>query len=612
MDAFLLLAALCEIERTLVGSLVRSVVAAGSHGLWMDLVTSRGPEGLLLSAENTLPRIVHGAPHPAKTRPLPPLAGAARQRLPGARLTGIVHRGLDRVARLDFAPALVRTSDGVRTEPGCRVVLEFFGNHPNLLLTDVEETILEAAWHTPPSAGRPLFPGALYAPPPTPARPDPRLLGSTDALARILEPLLATGPSPADALRRGFVGISDLWAREIVTRAADVSAPALARSLTDLLRRLEAGPDDPRLVLDETGHPQAVSPLPLAHVPLARQHPAVSLAEALERVAAQLNAHQDFATRQAVLRQVVQRLTARLKSRRIKLTEEVAEFTQADAFQRMGEILVANQSAVPRGAAEAVLPDYAAGPDAVIRVPLDPTLGPGANAERFFQAARRARRGTLRVASRLAETDRDLARLTSLLPRVLSADRPEDLDAARQALERMPYLLNPRDRAALLAPSGEGAASAVPVARKAAARPAAPRRKDQGPQPRRFVSSEGLSILVGRDNEGNDHLTLHVARSDDLWLHVEGFPGSHVVIRMQGRTGGVPRRTLVEAAQLAAYYSQARSHGKVTVSYTHKKHVRKPRKSPPGLVTLTHEKTVVVKPDKELVRRLSEPGTSEG
>ena len=111
---------------------------------------------------------------------------------------------------------------------------------------------------------------------------------------------------------------------------------------------------------------------------------------------------------------------------------------------------------------------------------------------------------------------------------------------------------------------------------------------------------------MGRDNEGNDHLTLHLARSEDLWLHVEGFPGSHVVVRTRGRTGGVPRRTLIEAAQLAAYYSQARSHGKVAVSYTLKKYVRKPRKSPPGLVTITQEKTILVKPDKELVEKLAQ------
>ena len=605
MDAILLLAALAEIERMLVGGLVREVFAAGPHGLWIGLATFQGPDALLISAEAALPRIVRGGTRPPKTRSLPALAGVARRILPGARLAGVMHEGLDRLVRLNFEPAMGSRPDAA-PEVGGQIILEAFGNQPNLLLVDAGGSILEAARHTPPSATRTQVPGAVYAPPPAATRPDPRLLESPDAIAGVLEPLLATGLSPAQALRRGFAGISDPWAEEVAARAADVSAAALARSLADLLRRIEAGPCDPRLLSDESGHPQAVSPLPLARVPDARQHPAASLAEAVERVAAQLNARQDFAARQVALRQVVHRLTARLQSRRVKLAGEAAEFAQADASQRMGEILVANQGAVTRGAAEAVLPDYAAGPDAVVRISLDPTLGPGANAERYFQAARRARRGTTRVASRLAETDRDLARLASLLPGVLSADRSEQLDAARQEVERMPHLLGPRDRATLLSPSGDTAGSDVPVARKPpAARPAVAHRKNEGPEPRRFISSEGLSILVGRDNEGNDHLTLHVARSEDLWLHAEGFPGSHVVIRMRGRTGGVPRGTLVEAAQLAAYYSQARSHGKVAVSYTLKKYVRKPRKSPPGLVTLTHEKTVIVKPDKALVARLA-------
>jgi predicted ribosome quality control (RQC) complex YloA/Tae2 family protein len=606
MDAILLLAALSEIERTLVGGLVREVVAADPHGLWIDLATSRGPDALLISADTALPRIVRGGTRPPKTRPLPALAGVARRILPGARLAAVVHEGLDRLVRLDFEPALgSRVEDAAGA--GGQIILELFGNQPNLILADAGESILEAARHTSTPDGRQRVPGAIYAPPPVSDRPDPRLLGSPDAIGRVLEPLLADGLSPARALRTGLMGIGDLWAREIAARAADASAPAIARSLMDVLHRIEAGPCDPRLLLDESGHPQAVSPLPLAHLPEARQQPVASLAEAVERVAAHLNARREFEAGQAALRQLVHRLEARLRSRRIKLTEEAAEFAQADVTQRMAEILVANQHAVVRGATEAVLPDYVVGPDAVIRIPLDPTLGPGANADRLFQAARRARRGTMRVASRLAETDRDLARLTSLLPRVLSAGRPEELDAARQELERMPHLLGPRDRAALPPPRGEAARSGMPAAAKkpAPVRRAATGRKSEGPEPRRFVSSEGLPILIGRDNEGNDHLTLHLARSEDLWLHAEGFPGSHVVIRMQDRTGGVPRQTLVEAAKLAAYYSQARSHGKVSVSYTLKKYVRKPRKSPPGLVTVTHEKSIVVKPDKELVGRLS-------
>jgi predicted ribosome quality control (RQC) complex YloA/Tae2 family protein len=600
MDAILLVAAIAEIRRTLVGGLVREVAAAGPSGLWIEVATSRGVEAVLMSAEPAFPRIVRGPRHSSRPRSLPPLAGVARRVLPGTRLAGVVHQGLDRVVRFDFEPAL-EPADTVAADRGGRIVAELFGSQPNLLVTDAGGVILEAARHTPATAARPQAPGATYASPPPPARPDPRLLGAPDAIAQALEPLRAAGLAPAEALRKGFAGISDLWAREVAARATDDSPLALSTGLIELLRRVEAGPSDPRWLSDASGHPQAVSPLPLVHLPEAHQHPTASLAEALDLVAAHLRSRSDFATRQSSLRRLVQRLAARLQSRRGKLGQEGAEFARADTCQRMGEILVANQRAVPRGAKEVVLPDYGGGPDAAIRIPLDPTLDPRANAERYFQVARRARRGAARVARRLADTERDLASLESLVPRILVADRPEDLDAAQRDLERLSHLFGPRERSALPAPDRAPQTSAPPAGK----RPTTPRRKGEGPEPRRFISSEGLPILVGRDNEGNDFLTLHLARSDDLWLHAEGFPGSHVVVRMRDRTGGVPRRTLIEAAQLAAYYSQARSHGKVAVSYTLKKYVRKPRKSPPGLVTLSHEKSIIVKPDKALVARLA-------
>ncbi|MFI5341445.1 MAG: NFACT RNA binding domain-containing protein, partial [Candidatus Methylomirabilales bacterium] len=202
-----------------------------------------------------------------------------------------------------------------------------------------------------------------------------------------------------------------------------------------------------------------------------------------------------------------------------------------------------------------------------------------------------------------AQTEMELGRVQAWAKRVAEAAGPEELQAILQEMERTPRLLAPRDRALL----GE-----APIAprQEALRRPKSPRPErgeKGGPQPRRFVSSDGFPILVGRDNEGNDHLTLHLSRSEDLWLHVQDYAGSHVVVRVQKRTGGIPRRTLIQAAQLAAYYSQARDHGKVAVSYTLKKYVRKPRKAKPGLVTITQEKTIVVTPDKALVSQLAAP-----
>ncbi|MCK7503510.1 MAG: NFACT RNA binding domain-containing protein [Desulfobacterales bacterium] len=131
----------------------------------------------------------------------------------------------------------------------------------------------------------------------------------------------------------------------------------------------------------------------------------------------------------------------------------------------------------------------------------------------------------------------------------------------------MPRLLGPRDRAAMTAfVPRRGSDRAARSASRAPAQRWSPGRARAAS---RFVSSDGLPILVGRDNEGNDYLTVHLARSEDLWLHVAGFLGIRTLSSAaRTRTSGLPRRTLVEAAQLAAYYSQARDHGKVAVDYT--------------------------------------------
>ena len=113
---------------------------------------------------------------------------------------------------------------------------------------------------------------------------------------------------------------------------------------------------------------------------------------------------------------------------------------------------------------------------------------------------------------------------------------------------------------------------------------------------RRFLSSDGLMILVGKRAADNDFLTFRIARSLDLWLHAADYPGSHVVVRSPARNFVMPNRTLTEAAQLAAFYSDAREQPKAAVRYTQKKFVNKPKRAAPGLVSLASFKTILVEP----------------
>ncbi len=601
MDALTFLAVIQDVRRGLLHARVRSVEAAGPHGLWLHCERPGGTDSLLLSADDALPRLSRGAARPPRTGPASPLAEVARRVLPGTSLQAVTHEGLDRAAILEFAHA-----DPARGAGGL-LIAELFGRQPNLILADrLTGHILEAARHGAGPGGRTLAPERSYQAPPPPIRPDPRILGSVEAISAALTPHLAAGLRPHLALRQSLTGLTGLWERELAARTGNGDPRGLAQALLDLIHAVERGPWEPRLILDGAGRPIAASPVRLSHVPEDQQQPCATLGEMLERLASHLSRQGALAARQTRLRQVLRRLEVRLRSRRAKLAAESLEFGRADLLRRMGEILVAHQAEVPRGATQVNLPDHAGDPDATLPIPLDPALSPAANAERLFKAARRGRRGTLRVAARLAETDADLARVQAWTARVLQAASLETLEAVQQEMEESPRLLAPQDRTALAetAPAERGA----PRMRRqrAPSRPAGGRRKE-GPEPRRFVSSDGLPILVGRDNAGNDYLTLRLAKSHDLWLHVQGQGGSHVVIRAPDRSGNIPRRTLIQAAQLAAYYSQAREHGKVAVDYTLRKYVHKPKKAKPGLVTISQEKTIIVSPDKSLIQRLAAP-----
>jgi predicted ribosome quality control (RQC) complex YloA/Tae2 family protein len=287
-------------------------------------------------------------------------------------------------------------------------------------------------------------------------------------------------------------------------------------------------------------------------------------------------------TRDRYARLLRQRIR-RLKSRREKILADLDRARGWEDLRRKGELLRVHRERIGRGLAEVTLPDYYAGHGKTLTIPLDPAHSVDANAERYFKEARKVKRGHPVIERRLIETEAEVKQWEAALERVLQIETAEALESAQAAddlgrLEPPPPRPRPEEKADRL-------------------------------EPRRFVSSDGREILVGRSSAGNEHLSFHVARPHDLWLHVEGYGGSHVIVRnRKGQT--VPPRTLREAAQLAAFFSKARNAGKVPVHYTAARFVRRAKGRKPGTVLITQEKTVVVTPEPTLAARLGarEPG----
>ncbi|MGE0456358.1 MAG: NFACT RNA binding domain-containing protein [Vicinamibacteria bacterium] len=238
-----------------------------------------------------------------------------------------------------------------------------------------------------------------------------------------------------------------------------------------------------------------------------------------------------------------------------RLGADLARELEAPLLRRRAEALLAGAASVPRGAREAVVEDPYE-PASRIRVELDPALPAAANADRLFERARRLERSRRHVEGRLAAT-RDARREAEAdLQRALGARNVEDLEA----------------------PPEPAAASAAATELSG---------------PRRFLTSRGLELLVGRSARENHQLTFSVARPEDLWLHARDVPGSHVILRdREGRAGAEDLR---EAAEVAAFHSEARAQAAVDVHVTRRKHVRA-AKGAPGRVHIGYSETLRVAP----------------
>ncbi len=439
----------------------------------------------------------------------------------------------DRLAVFDFA------AGGGRG----RLVAEFFGRAGGLFI--LEDDAVVAAL-----GGRPLAKGEKYPWPPDRRRAPAGGFSAGDIAAY-------AAARDARALTRDGAFMSPGAARAI---GGDGDAEAATRRL-GVFARAATGDDVRPVAVSADG---AWRPFPCDIFDGVRVDD-VRLFESTNAAAA-FAFRENEGVRELALgrRNAERRLLAKVKrlERQLKALERRRdEYAKYDDYRRMGEALKYNLAAVRKGATTAKLPDpYGAGD---IEIELRPELSPAANAGRLFKRYKKAKRGAAAVVTRLKVVEEELARVR---------DDLERMRAAADLAELEPWLEGSKERERS---KREPAAKAGPG--------------------RRFVSSEGLLVFVGRSAAENDELTFKYARPHDLWLHAQQAHGSHVIVRRPDKNKAVPRRTVEEAAELAALYSSDKHAGVVPVVVVERRHVRR-AKGPTGRVTYRGGDVVFVEP----------------
>jgi predicted ribosome quality control (RQC) complex YloA/Tae2 family protein len=281
------------------------------------------------------------------------------------------------------------------------------------------------------------------------------------------------------------------------------------------------------------------------------------------------------------------RARARLARRIGALEGDLERIAHADLLASRAQLFVVAAARAPRGTVRLDGVDWSSGTPAPIEWTFDPALSPKEQLDAVFRRARRFKSGAPIARGRLSDARSALVALDVLRARL--AAEPESAPEVIGAIAEQARAIAPRDF--------------VPP------RPAAERAKagKKGEAPalpyRTFVGASSSPIWVGRGAAQNDELTLHFARPHHLWLHAKGQSGAHVVVPLD-KGASCPGDLLVEAAHLAAYFSRARNEALVEVTYVEKRHVRKPRGSPPGLVVATREKVLVLRRSEAIMRRL--------
>ena len=375
-------------------------------------------------------------------------------------------------------------------------------------------------------------------------------------------------------VRLGFRCEADASAAGIRTLVIQLTGRTANLFLVDELNRIEAVLRGPRGQLPG----EIYSPPPAAVESESRnalsEVPGGSPSAYADAYYAAIDAAKAFDSRAGTLRS---RLRTQLQ-RQLKLKEhlnrDLAGHGDPEQHKRAGDLLIANVATAVRDGTKVLVVDYYSEGAPQIEFQIDENTSLQDEAAHRFRLYTKAKRAREEIAARLTNVAREI----------------EQIESRAQQLEK---IISERDAVAL-----ESFEKPAPTPRSSKRQPAT----KSIPGVRRYLSTDGYEILVGRTARDNDTLTFRIANPNDLWMHTGDYPGSHVVIRNPTRKE-IPHRTIIEAAQLAGRFSQASEDAKVVVHYTERKFLSKPKGSAPGLVRLSRFRSITVEP-KEAISRL--------
>lgn len=505
-----------------------------------------------------------------------------RKHLVGARIRDVEQPEGERILLLHLD---ARDELGNETEKTLSV--EMMGRQSNVILVGQDGLILDCMRRVDSamSAVRPLLPGMLYRLPPKQEKP--AFFEISSEQRRELLDSIEPGAALDDWLLRTFSGLSPLLCRELCHRSFGETSPRFL-SLTDEQRDAFCTEMDALCTQVSTSdlHPVILldgeKPKDFSAVSILQYGDALqseyrdSFSELLDEFYLRRDKAESMRRKSQTLMKTVKTLRDRTAKKLALRTEELHRSEDREQLRRKADLITANLYRMKKGDTKLLAEDFYEEDYPTVEIRLDPLKTPQQNAAALYKQYQKAKTAEQHLTGLIAEGEKQLTYLNSVLDVLQRAESEQDLADVRSELRQTGYLKPEKTK------------------KKEKLKPRAPLR---------FVSDTGFEILVGRSNAQNDELTHRLARRTDLWLHVQKIHGSHVIVRCMDAEPD--ETTIAQAASLAVYYSQGRDGGKVPVDYTMVRNVRKPAGALPGMVLYTTYQTILASSEEALVQKLA-------
>lgn len=572
-----------ELNKKLLGGKIDKVYQPENDEVVLHIRNNKENFKLVLSCSASNPR-VYLANNYKKENPInaPMFCMLFRKYIQGGNIVNISQIGFERIIKIS-----VESFDELKEKTTKDIIIEIMGRHSNIILThSLDNKIIDSAKRIPPSVSRvrQILPGQTYVLPPKQDKLNPI---DEVSLNLFVDTLTSFNGPIFKAIYSKFLGVSPVIAKEICFRANidentlidEISSNDISKvykEFHNLFKFINNNIYNPSMIIDESIDKvldfSCINLSQFSNLSIINDD---SISKILENYYATKDIKDRIHQRSSDLRKSISIKLDRLYNKLNKQEKELIESENAEIYKIKGELITSYIYMIEKGMESVEIANFYDPEYKNITISLNPNFTPSENAQKYFKKYNKMKTAKKEITSQIEITKEEINYLENIILSIENCENLAELMDIREELSKVGYLR---------------AKNNIKKETKLTTKP------------HEFISSNGFKILVGKNNKQNDNLTLKIASNEDIWMHTKNIPGSHVIIKTEGKE--VPDETIFEGAMLAAFFSKSKMSSQVPVDYTKKKNVKKPNGSKPGMVIYETNSTIYVTPTEELIAKL--------